>query len=77
MGERPWGGGRAPMERWARAHGPMGAEIIGDKNGNDGFAIVSSGRKVVKFGRILIKSLYRSQNSSIFASELQIIAPSS
>ena len=29
------------------AHGPMGAEKIGDKNGNDGFAIVSSGRKVV------------------------------
>ena len=33
MGERPWGGGRAPMGRWACAHGAVGADFLGEKNG--------------------------------------------
>ena len=32
VGERPRGDGRSPMGRWARAHGPMGADFLREKN---------------------------------------------
>ena len=52
----PRGGGRAPMGRWACAHRAVGAEKVGDKNGNNGFANGSAGRKNVKFKRIFHKT---------------------
>lgn len=38
------------------AHGAVGAEKVGDKNGNNGFANVSVGRKNVKLKRIFHKT---------------------
>ena len=41
VGDRPRGGGRAPMGRWAIAHGPMGADFLGQRNGSTGFVLMN------------------------------------